>query len=75
MEWLLDMVDLSDFAQQNKVTSNLTVKYGNAVVGIKAKTRHLECYIYEWEWQREKQEWNLCNLMNLCLTAKLAENK
>jgi len=37
MEWLLDMVDLSDFAQQNKVTSNLTVKYGNAVVGIKAK--------------------------------------
>ena len=56
MEWLLDMVDLSDFAQQNKVTSNLTVKYGNAVVGIKAKIRHLECYIYEWEWQREKQE-------------------
>ena len=54
MEWLLDMVDLRDFAYQNKVTSNITIKYGNAAVGIKARMEPLKCYIFEW--QREKQE-------------------
>jgi len=54
MEWLWDIVDLSNFAYQEKVTSNVTIKYGNAAVGIKARTEHLRSYIYEW--QREKQE-------------------
>jgi len=56
MEWLRDIVDLSDFAYQYKVNSNLTIKYGNAAAGLKAKTERLACYIYEWQWQREKQE-------------------
>jgi len=29
MEWLWDMVDLSDVVYQNKVTSNLTIKNEN----------------------------------------------
>jgi len=29
-------------------------KTENDAVGIKAKTKHLECYIYEWEWQQGK---------------------
>jgi len=72
MEWLLDMVDLSDFAYQNRVTWNLTIKYGNAAVGIEALTEHLK---YIFEWQREKQEWNHRNLMNLCLTEKVGKTE
>jgi len=53
MEWLRDTVDLSNLAYQNKVTGNLTIETENDAVGIKARTRHLECYIYEWEWQKE----------------------
>ena len=49
MEWLRDTVDLSNLAYQNKITSNLTIKTENDAVGIKAKTKHLECYIYEWQ--------------------------
>jgi len=54
MEWLRDTVDLSKLAYQSKVTSKLTIKTENAAVGIKAKTGHLECYIYGWDWQQEK---------------------
>jgi len=48
-------VDLSNLAHQNKVTSNLTIKTENDAVGIKAITGHLKCYIYAWEWQKEKR--------------------
>jgi len=53
MEWLKDMVDLSSLAYKNKVTSNLIMKTENDAVEIKDRTRYLECYIYEWEWQKE----------------------
>ena len=55
MEWLRDTVELSNRAYKNKVTSNLTVKTENDAIETKARTRHLECYIYEWEWQKENQ--------------------
>ena len=55
MERLRGMVDLSYLAYKTKVTSNLTMKIENDAVETKARTRHLECYIYEWEWQEEKQ--------------------
>jgi len=55
MEWLKDTVELSNLAYKNKVRSNSTIKTENDAVGIKARTKHLECYIYEWEWQKEKQ--------------------
>ena len=54
MEWLKDTVELSNLAYKNKVTANLTMKTESDVVEIKARTRRLECYIYEWEWQKEK---------------------
>ena len=75
MERLRDTVDLSNFAYQNKITSMLTIKTENDAVGIKAKTKHLEYYIYEWEWQQGKWAWDLYNLMNLCFTEKQLINK
>jgi len=54
MEWLRDTVDLSNLAHQNKVTANLTIKTEKIAVGIKARTGHLKCHIYAWEWQRGK---------------------
>jgi len=53
MEWLKETIELSNFAYKNKVTADLTMKTENDAVKIKAKTKHLECYIYEWEWQKE----------------------
>jgi len=54
MQWRKDTLELSNLAYRNKVTSNLTMKTESDAVQIKARTRHLECYIYEWERQKEK---------------------
>jgi len=53
MEWLEDAIELSNLAYKNKITANLTMKTEKDAVEIKTKTRHLECHIYEWEWQKE----------------------
>jgi len=54
MEWLWDLVDVSNFACKSKVDADITIKHGNATVKVKATTEYLKCYIYEWH--REKQE-------------------
>jgi len=54
MECLKETIELSNLAYKNKVTANLTIKTENDAVEIKVRTKHLECYIYEWDWQQEK---------------------
>ena len=53
MEWLKETIKLSNLACKNKVTADLTIKTEKDAVKIKARTKHLECYIYEWEWQKK----------------------
>jgi len=50
MEGLKDTMDLSSLAYKNKVTAYLTIKTEKDAVEIKAKTGHLNCHIYAWEW-------------------------
>ena len=54
MEWLTETIKLSSFDHENKVIAHLNIKIEKDAVKIKAKTKHLECYIYEWVWQNVK---------------------
>jgi len=55
MEWLRNTVELRSITHKNEVTSVWQTEIENNAVEIKARTRHLECYIYEWEWQEERE--------------------
>ena len=54
-EWLKETIELSNFAYKNKVTADLTMKTEKDAVKIKARTKHLECYVCEGEWQKENK--------------------
>lgn len=43
---------MSELAHRNKVIADLNIKTAEKAVKIKAITKHLECYIYSWEWAR-----------------------
>ena len=52
MEQLKETIKLSNLAHKNKVTADLNIRTEKDTFKIKARTKHLECYIYEWEWQK-----------------------
>jgi len=51
MTWLKETINLSELAHKNKVVADLNIKTATKAVKIKAKTKHVECCIYSWEWQ------------------------
>jgi len=56
MEWLKETIKLSNLAHKNKVIADLNTKTERDTVKINAKTKCLEYYIYEWEWQKENEK-------------------
>ena len=48
-EWLKGTIELSKLAYKNRETAKLSMKTESKAAEIKTRTRHLECYIHEWE--------------------------